>query len=228
MTVGRGDDRGDDLRKAGRPPTSGRSGHYRRRATASRGSACHAQNSLATRMIASAEAGGLTRGAAHYAATTAARPSQERGRERPHPPLAVVAPQPLRGVAHALRVAVSYGGGSMLNLASATDRIRRRIVRTTVAECSGQLRLHSRPDLCGRMLALSASSDTADQVTCRRSSTSRRSRLSILERDARASSLGAPRRPIRAPGLTRARLALPGQLRDGRLLIAAGRSNALE
>ena len=35
-------------------------------------------------------------------------------------------------------------------------------------------------------------------------------RLSILERHARASSLGAPRRPARAAGLTRVRLARSG------------------
>jgi hypothetical protein len=42
-------------------------------------------------------------------------------------------------------------------------------------------------------------------------------RLSILERHARASSLGAPRRPVRAAGLTRARLApLGGYVMAGR------------
>jgi hypothetical protein len=45
-------------------------------------------------------------------------------------------------------------------------------------------------------------------------------RLSILERHARASSLGAPRRPVRAAGLTRVRLAPLDIYVDGRALCA--------
>ena len=42
---------------------------------------------------------------------TAAAMVQRGGRERPHPAVSIVAPGPLRGVAHALRVGVWYGGG---------------------------------------------------------------------------------------------------------------------
>jgi hypothetical protein len=42
------------------------------------------------------------RWAAISAAPTAAAKKQRRGRERPHPPMATVAPRSLRGVAHAL------------------------------------------------------------------------------------------------------------------------------
>ena len=144
--------------------------------------------------------------AASCAALPTASPLQERGRERPHPPLAIAAPRPPKG---SLTPSVST---SMMRwllacwLASCRfNSCRRRTGPNRPAKgepsCARIMRNIARPLVpLRRQLACGG---------CVRSF-GRPPRLSILERHARASSLGAPRRPVRAAGLTRARLARLG------------------
>lgn len=219
MTARRRDDRRDDLQRVGRPRSWKRSRFHGTSTVIARCSPRHASNSLAPRRIARVEAAGLTHWAAPCAALTAASPSQKRGRERPHPRLAVVAPQLCRGVAHALVVTVSLcgGGGGVLTCGIAST-ILVSMCGAMVAESFGQTRPRFAAQTVLEVVVTSVRPVHGIGSSFSRRSPGRPSRLSILERHARASSLGAPRRPVRAAGLTRARLALAGQLRDGRHL----------
>ena len=223
MTAKRRDDLGDDLRKVGRPlsrwNTTERTAGIDRNASA----AADDRSRKSLICVDSCACGDerRPRSAALSAALTAAAKWQVRGRERPHPPMAIVAPRSLRGVAHALL--------SLSRVAAAAKRFAYRIRVGFCAGIASPRSAESCPDPCPdrpadrhrsisvTRLEKQASSGLhaphATGVCCRRSRPSR-TRLWSDTHARQASAL--PRRPVRAAGLTRVRLAPLWPLRDGR------------
>jgi hypothetical protein len=215
MTARRRDDVGDDLRKVGRPSQAERKDSSVAGTLSTSEPSRSAPKWLIALKLASALVTIPERWAAISAAPTAAAKKQRRGRERPHRPMAIGAPRAVRGVAHALASLSRVGGGCQAVRVPDPCRIRAR----SCADSFRNIVSGSPPRSFGRMSA-DAASRTPQKAsvkwllcTLRRTVEaweSRPSRIVILERHAHASSPGAPRRPVRAAGLTRARLALVG------------------
>jgi hypothetical protein len=171
---------------------------------------------LAPRTIAPPRSGRTWQWAASCAALTAASLLQERGRERPHPPLGIVAPPPLDGVAHALAVIVPACTGCERAACRVATSIPVWIRVTVVDESSGQRSMHLRLRSCGRfgppLVPLVC------EVGCgvRRRSPGRPSCLSILERHALAWLAISRQPPARMSGRSRRRTARSATTAYGR------------
>ena len=221
MTTKRRDDLWDDRRKVGRPLLMEREespdaiDRY-----ASAPGRC-SRKSLIRLMDARAEETKPSPSAALFAAATAARKWQVRGRERPHPPVTCIAPGSIRG---SLTPSKSVSGvaaavhGFLCRIRAQSVRDRCAICATEVHEMRaaelcpmcGQTVRHERTTLRVRDRAVHAWNGRAGRCAgeSRTRAGRRPSRSLIVERHARASSLGAARRPVWASGLTRARLTL--------------------
>ena len=206
MTAKRGDNLGDNLRKVGRPlkiEHAACSAGIGRNATAPER---RSRKSFISLMQACRDESWPSPWAARFAALTAARKWQVRGRERPHPPIAIVAPRPLYGVAHALpslsRVAAAASGVGAGSVANSWRELHRFVPQNRV-QIGDRISQQRRRDVQRHAYDDSSFDPERMRAEVNQCALGWEPAItySIVERHVRASSLGASRRPGPGCGL---------------------------